>query len=77
MNTEAMNALSKDVDGYALVQKSLTMRAGDPSIEFASALIASSVPGGGRERYTQHAEKAKAGAKQDALLAKNLGHISS
>jgi hypothetical protein len=75
MNAEAMSSLVKGVDGYAMVQKSLALRADDPAIEFASALIAASTMDR-KDRYAQHAEKARAGAKQDALLAKNLKQIS-
>jgi hypothetical protein len=75
-NSEAIAAMVKDADGDALVQKSLTMRPDDPSIELAAALIAASTPNN-KERYAQHAEKARAGAKQDALLAKNLARISN
>lgn len=75
MNAEAMASLVKGVDGYAMVQKSLALRANDPSIEFASALIAASTTER-KDRYAIHAEKARAGAKQDALLAKNLKQIS-
>jgi len=76
MNADAMEALVKDVDGYALVQKSLALRANDASIELASALIAASTPDR-KGQYAQHAEKARSGAKQDALLARNLKHISN
>ncbi len=63
------------VDGYVLVQRSLALRPGDASIELASALIATST----RDRkalYAEHAQKARAGAQRDALLAKNLDRIS-
>jgi hypothetical protein len=76
MHSDALAALVKDLDGYALVQKSLVLRANDPSIEFASALIAASTTDR-QDRYAQHAVKARAGAKQDVLLAKNLNHISN
>jgi hypothetical protein len=75
INGEAMALLVKGVDGYAMVQKSLALRADDASIEFASALIAASTTER-KDRYALHAEKARAGAKQDALLAKNLKQIS-
>jgi hypothetical protein len=63
------------VDGYALVQRSLALRPGDASIELASALIASSTTDR-RALYAEHAQKARAGAPRDALLAKNLDRIS-
>ncbi len=62
------------VDGYALVKKAIALRGlalhdGDSQMEFAAALITLSGP---REEHAQHAQKAIAGAKADALLAQNL-----
>jgi hypothetical protein len=59
-----------------MVKQSLAQRANDPAIEFAAALVAAS---GDQTRgfYSAHADKARAGAKQDSLLARNLDHISS
>ncbi len=57
------------VDGYALVKKAIALRGDDPQMEFAAALITLSGP---REEHAQHAQKAIAGAKADALLAQNL-----
>ena len=57
------------VDGYALVKKAIALRGDDAQMEFAAALITLSGP---REEHAQHAQKAIAGAKADALLAQNL-----
>jgi hypothetical protein len=57
------------VDGYALVKKAIGLRASDPQMEFAAALITLSGP---QEEHRQHALKAIAGAKTDPLLAQNL-----
>lgn len=57
------------VDGYAMVKKAIALRGDDPQMEFAAALITLSGP---RDEHTQHAQKAIAGAKIDALLAENL-----
>src|SRR5467141_3767357 len=57
------------VDGYALVKKALTLRSSDPQMEFAAALITFSGPAA---EHREHAQKAIAGAKTDALLAQNL-----
>ena len=56
-------------DGYALVQLALQRRGTDPQMEFAAALIAVGKPGIDAQ---DHAQKAIAGAKNDALLARNL-----
>jgi hypothetical protein len=62
------------VDGYAWVKKAIALRSAashgdDAQMEFAAALITLSGP---REEHAQHAQKAIAGAKSDALLAQNL-----
>lgn len=57
------------VDGYAMVKKAIALRKVDPQIEFAAALITLSGP---QEAHRQHAQRAMAGAKADALLAQNL-----
>jgi len=57
------------VDGYALVKKSIALRGADPEMEFAAAIITLSGP---QDEHRQHAEKAIAAAKTDALLAQNL-----
>jgi len=57
------------VDGYAMVKKAIALRGDDPQMEFAAALITLSGP---RDEHAQHAQKAIAGAKMDALLAENL-----
>jgi hypothetical protein len=71
----ALQSLVDKADGEAMIQQSLAARNGDPAIEFAAALIAGSYPAR-RADYLKHAQKARAGAGQDALLTKNLGHIS-
>lgn len=71
----AVEALVNGADGYALVQKSLVLRPGDPAIEFAAAIIARSTPDR-RADFGAHAQKARAGAPQDALLLKNVQHIA-
>jgi len=68
-----MRELVKDLDGYAMVQKSLLVRPGDPSLEFAAALIASDR---NRAAYQAHAERARAGASRDPLLARNLKQLT-
>jgi len=56
-------------DGYALVTLALQRRGNDPQMEFAAALIAVGKPGIDAQ---DHAQKAIAGAKNDALLGRNL-----
>jgi hypothetical protein len=56
-------------DGYALVKKALQLRGEDPQMEFAAALV--TLEGPSAEQQV-HAQKAIAGAKTDALLARNL-----
>jgi hypothetical protein len=55
--------------GYTLVEKAIQFRGNDPQMEFAAALISVSNPSADSQ---DHAQKAIAGAKTDALLARNL-----
>jgi hypothetical protein len=75
---KAVQGLTAGADGYVLILKSLELRPDDPSIQFAAALIAERDRGaaGHPPKFDQHARKARDGAKHDALLARNLGHIS-
>ena len=61
---------ARGFDGYGWVKKALQLRGEDPQMEFAAALITSFRPSRGDSR--QHFQKASAGAKSDALLARNL-----
>lgn len=55
-------------EAYAMVRKAAA-QTGNAEMEFAAAIITKSVPQG---TYKEHLERATAGAKVDALLAKNL-----
>jgi hypothetical protein len=68
-----LRKLIGDTDGYALVTKCLAVRTDDPAMEFAAALMRGRRDDG---EFRIHAAKARAGAARDALLARNLGHIS-
>lgn len=68
----ALRAIVQNTDAYALAAKALSLQPGDPSMEFAAALIASD---GHRDAYAGHAQKARAGAAQDALLARNIEKV--
>ena len=68
----ALREIIGGADGYALVTKALAARTDDPAMEFAAALMR----GRRDEAFRIHAEKARAGASRDALLARNLGSIS-
>jgi hypothetical protein len=59
--------------GYALIQKGLSISPEDAALHFAAALIAA---GTNRQAYLSHASKARAGAGTDALLARNIQHVS-
>ena len=60
------------IDGYGLVTKALARRKqSDPEMEFAAALITLQGP---QQAHQEHAQKAIAGAKNDPLLARNLGN---
>ena len=59
-------------DGYALIQRTLSLRPDDPSVEFAAALVAR---GTGQPGYGRHAAKARQGAAKDALLSRNIKQL--
>ncbi len=63
------NDPARNVDGYALIKKAIQLRGNDPQMEFAAALITLSGPA---DEHADHAQKAKAGANADPLLARNL-----
>jgi len=60
---------ARGIDGYALVKQALQLRGDDPQMEFAAALITLAGPA---SAHDQHVQKAKAGGKNDPLLARNL-----
>lgn len=60
-------------DGTAMIGRAIAQRPEDASLQFAAALVAST---GDRTAYRDHADKAKKGAAQDALLARNIDKIS-
>lgn len=73
IRAEAMAAVAATTDGYALVSRSLSLRPDDPALQFAAAVINADKD---RTVYQHHAAKARQGAAQDALVARNLNHIS-
>jgi hypothetical protein len=60
---------ARGIDGYALVKQALQLRGDDPQMEFAAALITLTGP---PSAHDEHVQKAKSGAKNDSLLARNL-----
>lgn len=57
------------VDGYDWVKKAIRQRGDDPEMEFAAALITLN---SANADHRDHVNKAMAGSKTDALLARNL-----
>jgi hypothetical protein len=62
-----------NADGTTMISKALALAPDDPSLEFAAALVASTA---NRTAYREHADKARKGAAQDALLARNIDKLS-
>jgi len=61
------------LDGYAWVKKAIGARGGDAEMEFAAALITTE---NFTQDYQRHVAKARAGMKEDPLLAENVtGHF--
>jgi hypothetical protein len=65
--------LISNADGWQYMKASLAARPDDPALEFAAALMAADKD---RAAYRDHAQRARDGASKDALLARNLSHIS-
>ncbi len=61
--------LATKIDGYSWVVKAITLRRSDPQMEFAAALMTTD---GARSEHDRHLQNAMAGAKADAMLARNL-----
>src|SRR5262249_43774732 len=64
-------AIVASMDGYSMVQHSLTLTNDDPSIALAAALMT-----WGKAGHDAHVQRAKAGATADMLLAKNIDHVN-
>lgn len=61
--------LALKIDGYEYVRKAIALRGSDPQMEFAAALMTTD---GERSEHDRHLQNAMAGAKADALLARNM-----
>jgi hypothetical protein len=67
-----MAAIVKDIDGLAMIDEALLLGGEDPALEFAAALINADR---NRAAYTEHAQRARAGAARDTLVARNIGMV--
>src|ERR1700676_1443888 len=61
--------LAINIDGYEWGRKAIALRGADPQMEFAAALMTTE---GARGEHDRHVQNAMAGAKADAMLARNL-----
>jgi hypothetical protein len=64
-------SIVEGLDGYGMVQHSLSLRNNDPAIAFAAALMTWDNP-----NHAAHVRRAKEGVAADMLLAKNIDHVS-
>jgi hypothetical protein len=69
----ALRKVIGSTDGYALIKKTLGQPTTDPALEFAAALMTGRHDDGA---FRVHADRARAGAGRDALLARNINHLS-
>jgi len=67
--TVARANAAMSIDGYEWVRKAIALRGSDPQMEFAAALMTTE---GARSEHQRHLQNAIAGAKLDAMLARNL-----
>jgi hypothetical protein len=61
--------LAMKIDGYEWVRKAIALRGSDPQMEFAAALMTTDPA---RSEHERHLQNAMAGAKADAMLARNI-----
>ena len=66
---QATGSPLQGIDGYDWVAKAISLRKGDPAMNFAAALITLSPA---RSTHQQHLQIASSGAKENVLLARNL-----
>jgi hypothetical protein len=66
---KTLAGLTHAYEGRAMIQKSLALKPGDATMEFALGLLSRS------PENAAHFENARAGAKHDALLASNLAKL--
>jgi hypothetical protein len=62
---------AQSLDAYALIKRALAVYPNDPQLQFAAALVTLNGPAAEHQQYAQNA---LAGAKSDALLARNLSN---
>ena len=62
-----------NADGTAMINRAITERPDDAALRFAAALVAATAD---RTAYRDHADKARKGAAQDTLLARNIDKLS-
>jgi hypothetical protein len=68
-----VNEVVKGRDAKPLLAQAVQARPSDPSVAFAAALIAMDLD---RPAYGAYAARARSGVAQDALLARNIKHLS-
>lgn len=68
----AVAGIVRDADGTAMINRAITQRPDDASLRFAAALVAATA---NRTAYRDHADKARKGAAQDTLLARNIDKL--
>jgi hypothetical protein len=64
--------LAAGIDGYAMVTRARAARGHDPAMEFAAAIVTMD---GHRAAWAEHVRVARAGARTDQLLARNIGQL--
>ncbi|HVF87530.1 MAG TPA: hypothetical protein VM866_08060 [Pyrinomonadaceae bacterium] len=63
--------LARDVDGYAMIVRAISLSGRDPEMEFAAAMTTIEQR---RGLHREHLQKAFAGASNNSLLARNLAN---
>lgn len=75
VDVAAVRGMLAKGDGSLRIAEALKLRADDPSMRFAAALVSAADQRKGD--YNTHARIARAGAPADALLARNIGQVAA
>ncbi|MBA2355625.1 MAG: hypothetical protein H0V80_13275, partial [Acidobacteria bacterium] len=72
-HSPTLAGVRSNTDGYALVRRALELHPDSGAMQFAAALITTTSRGArGTPAHLTHLEKARSGARADAMVARNL-----
>ncbi|MDQ3160386.1 MAG: hypothetical protein M3Q51_05095, partial [Pseudomonadota bacterium] len=75
VDVAALRGVLAKGDGNLRIAEAIKLRGGDAALRFAAALVASADQRKGD--YNSHVRLARAGVRQDPLLARNIGQVAA